>query len=117
MPIVDAEHRVREIYFLSNKEAPTTLQVFDKYRCLYETQTGKKIKRVRFDGEFDASKDWGDYCIEHGIRVEPTPPYSSQANGIAERSIGIITANIQTLLIDADLPKQYWADLQYTPET
>ena len=28
MPIVDVEHHVREIYFLSNKEAPTMLQVY-----------------------------------------------------------------------------------------
>lgn len=46
MPIIDAEHRVKEIYFIPNREAPTTLSAFDKYRRLYETQTSKKIKRV-----------------------------------------------------------------------
>ncbi len=82
-----------------NKEAPATLAIFDKFHCLYETQTSKKIKQVWFDNEFEVSKEWMDYCAEHGIRVEPTPPYSSAANEISEWAIQTTTANMQTLLI------------------
>ena len=68
------------------------------------------MKQIRFDGEFDASKEWGNYCTEHGIQVEPTPSHSSQANSIVERSIGTLTADARTLLIDAGLPQKYWAE-------
>ena len=94
MPIIDAEHRVKEFYFMSNREAPTTLAAFDKFRRLYETQTSKRIKRVRFNNEFAVPKEWEDYCHEHGIRIEPTTPYPSQMNGISERTICTTTDDI-----------------------
>ena len=110
MSIIDAEHWVKEVYFTPNKEAPTTLAAFDKYRRLYETQTSKKIRQVWFDNEFAVPKEWVDYCNEHGICIEPMIPYSSQMNGISEHTIHTLTDDIRTLLIESGLPKNFWAE-------
>ena len=110
MPIIDAEHPVKEIYFTLNREAPTTLSAFDKYWHLYETQTSKKIKQVRFDNEFAVPKEWTDYCNKYRIHIEPTIPYLLQMNGISERAICTITDDIHMLLIELDLPKSFWVE-------
>ena len=95
---------------MSNREAPTTLAAFDKFRQLYKTQTSKRIKRVRFDNEFAVPKEWEDYCNKHGIHIKPTTPYSSQMNGISKRTIHTTTDDIRTLLIESGLPKSFWVE-------
>lgn len=110
MPIIDAEHCVKEVYFTPNKESLMTLSAFDKFHNLLENQTGKRVKRVQFDNKFNLSKEWQDYCTENRIFIEPTPPYSSQSNRITERAIGITTADMCTLLIESGLPKHYRAE-------
>ena len=93
MLIVDAQYRIKEAYFTHNREAPVMLAIFNKYQKLYKTQTGRQIKRVRFDGEFAAPTEWIEYCAEHGMRVKSTTPHSSEMNGIAERGIRTTTAD------------------------
>ena len=110
MLIIDAEVRLKEAYFLPNKEAPTTLTAFNMFHRNYKTQTKKKITRLRIDNEFASANIWKNYCIEHGIHLEPTAPHTSQANGIAERGIGITIADTRTLLIDSGLLQKYWAE-------
>ncbi len=56
------------------------------------------------------SKEWTDYCGEHGIHIESTAPYSSEANGISECAISTTSADIRTLLIESGLPKSFWAE-------
>ena len=65
---------------------------------------------MRFDGEFAAPTEWIEYCAEHGMRVESTTPHSSEMNGIAEHGICTTTTDARTLLIDAGLPKNLWAE-------
>lgn len=51
-----------------------------------------------------------DWCNEHGIVIETTPPYSSSANGVAERGIRTVIEQARSLLKAADLPPKYWCD-------
>ena len=110
MPIIDMEVQLKEVYFLPNKEAPTTLSAFNMFHCNYETQMKKKITRLRIDNEFMSANIWKNYCGKHGIHLEPIAPHMSQANGIAERGIGITIADTCTLLIDSELLQKYWAE-------
>jgi transposase InsO family protein len=59
---------------------------FKTYKARAENQLERKIKRLRSDrgGEY-FSDDFSDFCVEHGITHERTPPYSPQSNGVAER--------------------------------
>jgi hypothetical protein len=73
-----------------------------------ERQTGHRIKRVRTDNAFNSAR-WKEYFKSHGIIHEPTAPYSSAENGLAERAIRTITEDIRTLLSESGLSHKYWA--------
>jgi hypothetical protein len=52
---------------------------FQEFRALVENQTGKRIKVLRSDngGEY-SSRQFVDFCAQHGIRREMTVPYNPQ---------------------------------------
>ncbi len=84
MVIVDSGTSFKEGEFLADKSDETTVAAFDRFRKMAETQTGRKVKRVRADRAFAGTK-WAEYCAEHGIILELTAPHSSAQNGLAER--------------------------------
>ncbi|KAL0309114.1 UNVERIFIED_CONTAM: Retrovirus-related Pol polyprotein from transposon TNT 1-94 [Sesamum radiatum] len=76
-----------------------------------ETQTGKKLKRLRSDrgGEYESSK-FTEYCRAFGIIHEETPPYSPSSNGVAERKNRTFKDMINSLLLTSGLPKYLWGE-------
>jgi transposase InsO family protein len=68
------------------KSKDVELYYFKIYKAEVENQLERKIKRLLSDrrGEY-FSNDFFDFCAEHGIIHERTPPYSPQSNGIAGR--------------------------------
>ncbi|KAL0431144.1 UNVERIFIED_CONTAM: Retrovirus-related Pol polyprotein from transposon TNT 1-94 [Sesamum radiatum] len=76
-----------------------------------ETQTGKKLKRLRSDrgGEYESSK-FNEYCQTFGIIHEETPPYSPSSNGVAERKNRTFKDMINSLLLTSGLPKYLWGE-------
>ena len=59
---------------------------FKKLKSFIEIETGKKLNCLISDngGEY-CSKEFGRYCLEHGIRREKTIPRTPQENGVSER--------------------------------
>ncbi|GAW10056.1 retrovirus-related pol polyprotein [Lentinula edodes] len=83
----DGASSIRVPYFISNKRAETTLKHFHEFRIMAENQTGERLRMIRIDGGGELNnKLMQSYCKEHGIVVEKIPPYSSAANGMAERA-------------------------------
>ena len=78
---------------------------------LLHTDVGKHIQRLRSDngGEY-ASHEIRDFLAEHGIHHEMPPPYSPQANGVAERIKRTIVKGLISLLNQAKAPKALWAE-------
>jgi hypothetical protein len=76
---------------------------------------GFTTRRIRLDnaGE-NVGTIMSGICLAHSIRLEPTNKYSSASNWTAERSIGIITSMIRTLLVSAKLPQTLWAEAALT---
>jgi transposase InsO family protein len=75
------------MYLLKSKHE--VLHYFKTYNAKVENQLERKIKRLRSDhgGEYFLG-DFSDFCVEHGIIHEGTPPYSPQSNGLLrERTV------------------------------
>ena len=70
------------IYFLKNKSK--VFNTFKIWKARVETETGLKLKRLRFDngGEYIDGR-FNKYCATNGIRMEKTILGTPQQNGVA----------------------------------
>ena len=49
-------------------------------------------------------------CEEAGVKLNTTVPYHPASNGVAERTIRVLTNAVCTMLHDSGLPKTLWAE-------
>jgi transposase InsO family protein len=107
MTFIDDCTKFCYVYLLKTKDE--ALNYFKTYKAEAENQLERKIKRLRSDkgGEY-LSNAFDEFCIEHGIVHERTPPYSPQSNGIAERKNRTLTELVNAMLDTAGLSKEWW---------
>jgi hypothetical protein len=55
-----------------------------------------------------------EFCVEHGIVHERTPPFSPQSNGIAKRKNRTLTDLVNAMLSTAGLSKEWWGEVILT---
>jgi transposase InsO family protein len=84
MMLIDDVTRFCYVYLLQTKDE--AFDYFKIYKAEVENQLERKIKRLRSDrgGEY-FSKIFDEFCEEHDVIHERTPPYSPESNGVAER--------------------------------
>jgi len=84
MLVIDDYSRLTWVEFL--KEKSEAFAQFKFFKALTENQTGRKIKAIKSDrgGEL-SSRQFKDFCDEHGIRKEYTIVGTPQQNGVVER--------------------------------
>jgi transposase InsO family protein len=101
------------VYLLKTKDE--VLNYFKTYKAKGENQLERKIKRLRSDrgGEY-FSNAFDEFCVEHGIVRERTPPYSPQSNGIADRKNRTLTKLVNSMLYTAGLSKEWWCEALLT---
>ncbi|KAL2253467.1 UNVERIFIED_CONTAM: Retrovirus-related Pol polyprotein from transposon TNT 1-94 [Sesamum indicum] len=106
---IDDCSRYCYVFLMKNKDK--VLEKFILFKNEAETQTGKKLKRLRSDrgGEYESSK-FNEYCQTFGIIHEETPPYSPSSNGMAERKNRTFKDMINSLLLTSGLPKYLWGE-------
>jgi transposase InsO family protein len=106
---IDDYSRKTWIYFLKAKSEVFTR--FQEFRTLVENQSGKRIKILRSDngGEY-SSRQFIDFCAQHGIRRQMTVPYNPQQNVVAERKNRAITGAARSMLHDQSFPLYLWAE-------
>jgi transposase InsO family protein len=105
MTFIDDCTRFCYIYLLKSKDE--ALHYFKIYKVEVENHLKRKIKRLLSDrgGEY-FSNDFSEFCAEHNIIPERTPPYSPQSNGIAERKNRTLTDLVNAMLDTAGLSKE-----------
>ena len=59
---------------------------------------------------FAFPKIFDEFCEEHGIIHERTPPYSPESNGIAERKNSTVTDLVNSMLDTTGLSKVWWGE-------
>ena len=90
MTLIEDATRYCYIYLLKTKDE--AFHYFKNFKAEVENQIERKIKRLRDDlgGEY-ISNEFSQFCAEHDIIHEVTPPYSPQSNGVAERKNQTLT--------------------------
>jgi hypothetical protein len=69
-----------------------------------------QLHRVRLDNAKELDALVGKWITEAGGKHEPTPPYTSEYNGVIKRFNREIMTCVQCLLFDARLPSEWWAE-------
>ena len=107
-------------YFIKSKSE--VLSKFKEYVNSVEKQTGSQIIKLNILAEEDVkvlrSDDGGEYtsnnftkfCAEIGISHKFTVPYCPQQNGVSERKNRTIMEKARSMLHQAKLPLEFWAE-------
>lgn len=92
------------MYFLAEKSEPFT--VFKSFKIHVEKATDMSLKGLRMDrgGEF-TSREFNNFCNEHGVQRQLTAAYSPQQNGVAERKNRTIMNLVRSMLSERKYPK------------
>jgi transposase InsO family protein len=83
------------------------LDIFLNWKKMVETQTGRKIKKLRSDngGEYK-SDPFLQVCQEEGIVRHFTVAGTPQQNGVAERMNRTLVEKVRCMLSNAGLTKR-----------
>ncbi|KAH9698403.1 hypothetical protein KPL71_024000 [Citrus sinensis] len=77
---------------------------------MVETQTGRKVKRLRLDNGGEYKNDqFLQICQDEGIVRHFTIRDTPQQNGVAERMNQTILEKVRCMLSNAGLSKEFWA--------
>ena len=108
LTFIDEYSRKTWIYFLKAKSEVFTR--FQEFRALVEDQSRKRMKVLWSDngGEY-SSRQFVDFCAQHGIRRQMTVPYNPQQNGVAERKNRAIIGAARSMLHDHIFSLYLWA--------
>ena len=119
------------VYLLEKKSE--VLDKFKQYAVMAETQFQSKISeyllgsnmrehiikasivRVKSDngGEY-TSNAFIEFCEERGIQLNPTIPYNSELNAVAERMNRTLMEKARTMIIAGKMEKRFWNEAVLT---
>jgi hypothetical protein len=96
-------------YAVGLKKKSDAFTAFKQYKAYAENHFGTTIKCIRDDegGEF-MSNEMKQYCIDHGIERQHTVRNRPQQNGDVERANRTIAELVTAMLVEANLPVQFW---------
>ena len=108
MTFIDDNTKYCYVYLLKSKDE--ALEKFSLFKLEVENQLNRKIKRLRSDKGGEYVSPIGEFCAQHGIVHETTPPYTPQANGVAERKNRTLKEMMNAMLISSGLPDNMWGE-------
>jgi transposase InsO family protein len=82
---------------------------------MVENEMDSKIKCLRSDngGDF-TSKEFMDYCSNHGIKMKFSVARTPQHNGVVERKNRTLQEMARTMLMDSKLTDIFWTQAMHT---
>ena len=104
LSLVDDFSRRVWVYILKNKN--DSFDYFKKWKVLIETETERKIKRLRNDNGLECCAAYfNDFCEENGMGRHHTIVDTPQQNGLAERMNRTIMDSVRCMLFECGLPR------------
>ena len=94
------------VYTLKTKDQ--VLQAFKQIHVFVERETGEKLMCIRTYNGGEYCGPFDEYCRNHGIQHQKTPPKTPQLNGIVEILIRTLVARVGCLLSASQLPQSFW---------
>jgi transposase InsO family protein len=111
--LIDDYTRMIGFFFLKNKSE--AFENFKIYKEMVENEMDSRIKCLRSDngGEF-TSKEFMDYCNNHGIKSQFSIARTPQQNGVVERKNRTVQEMAQTMIMDSKLTYIFWTQVVHT---
>lgn len=110
---LDDHSKKIHVYFLRNKS--DALEKFKEFKHEVENQKNARIKVLRTDNGLEyVNKSFSDYLKSAGIIHQTTTHYTPEQNGTAERMNRTLVERAKCMLLNANLPKQYWGEAIHT---
>ncbi|KAH9802601.1 hypothetical protein KPL71_001457 [Citrus sinensis] len=83
--------------------------------CVLETETSRKVKRLRIDNGLEfCNQQFDDFCAHNRVVRHKTVRHTPQQNGLAERMNRTLMDKVRCLLIHSKLPQSLWAETLMT---
>lgn len=77
-----------------------------------ERQTSLKLKVLRSNnGGEDTSREFNQYCKDHGIQRQLTTTYTPQQNGMAERMNRMLVEKAKTMMTGRNVSDYLWGEV------
>jgi transposase InsO family protein len=113
MLLVDDYTRRTAVCFLKNKLK--AFENFKIYKEMVENEMDSRIKCLRSDdgGEF-TSKEFMDYCSNHGIKRQFSVGRTLQQNGVVGKKNMTVQEMPQTMIMDSKLIDIFWTQVVHT---
>lgn len=109
MTFVDEATHYTVIYFLKHKSQ--TCSCFKKCTVFSESDTGKRLKRLRSDNSGEhLSDEWRTFYQDTGVQHSTGPPHFLEINGTAEMFNRPLLDWILPTLFQSALPVRFWED-------
>jgi transposase InsO family protein len=107
MLLVDDYTKMIAVCFLKKKSE--AFKNFKIYKEMVENKMDSKIKCLSSDngGDF-TSKEFMDYCSNHGIKRQFFVARTPQQNGVIERKNRTVQEMARTMLMDSKLTDIFW---------
>jgi transposase InsO family protein len=113
MLLVDDYTRMTAVFFLKNKSED--FENFKIYKKMVENEMDSRIKCLRSDNEREfTSKEFMDYCNNHGIKMQFSVARTPQRNGVVERKNRTVQEMAQTMIMDSKLTDIFWTRAVHT---
>jgi transposase InsO family protein len=107
MLLVDDYTRMTVVFFLKNKSE--AFENFKIYKEMVENEMDSRIKSLRSDNGVEfTSKEFMDYCNNHGIKRQFFVARTPQQNGVVERKNKIVQEMARTMIMNSKLIYIFW---------
>ena len=103
---VVVDDHTRPVYTRPLRLKSEAADAFKTFKATVEKESGKEVMT-------DNARELSMGEAEE-IKISTTVPYHPAPNGVAERTIGVLTSSVRVMFADSGLPKSLWAEAYNT---
>ncbi|MFL5692379.1 MAG: reverse transcriptase domain-containing protein [Ktedonobacteraceae bacterium] len=98
------------VYPLPDKTQEEVTSALENFATMAKRQWNLEICIIRRDNEQSLGKKYAAWIQKEGIQEEPSPVYTPEPNGRAERSGGVLRAKALEMQLSANFPAELWPE-------